>query len=91
MRIEPDYRQHGRNPALVRAEMQTRLATAEHAAHYAKRKVTVEPVFGQIKTNRGYRRFTRRGLTAVDSEWKLICTGHNLLKLWRNHTAPAAG
>ena len=41
----------------------------------------IEPIFGNIKANRGYRSFTRRGITAVQSEWRLICTAHNLLKL----------
>jgi len=63
------------------------LAEPDYAARYAKRKITVEPVFGQIKHNRGYRRFTRRGLSAVDSEWKLICTTANLLKIHRHRTA----
>jgi hypothetical protein len=76
---------------LVRAEMEARLAEETNAELYARRKVTVEPVFGQIKSNRGYRGFTRRGLAAVDSEWKLICAGHNLLKLWRHQAAPATG
>jgi len=50
---------------------------------YNKRAATIEPVFAQIKHNRGIRTLSRRGLTAVDSEWKLICATHNLLKLWR--------
>jgi len=49
-----------------------------------KRKQTVEPVFGQIKEARGFRRFLLRGLEAVSAEWRLICLGHNLLKLFRS-------
>ena len=45
-------------------------------------------MFGQTKHNRGIRRFARRGMTAVNSEWKLIAATHNILKLWR-HTNPA--
>ena len=56
----------------------------------ALRKITVEPVFGQIKHNRGYRRFSRRGLRAVDSEWKLICATANLLNIHRKQ-ATATG
>ncbi len=82
-----EYRRFGRDPAIVRAEMDAALAEPDNAARYAKRKITVEPVFGQIKHNRGYRRFTRRGLDAVDSEWKLICTTANLLKIHRHRTA----
>jgi hypothetical protein len=82
-----EYRRFGRDPAIVRAEMDAALAEPDNAARYAKRKITVEPVFGQIKHNRGYRRFTRRGLAAVDSEWKLICATANLLKIHRHRTA----
>ncbi|MGN6200198.1 transposase, partial [Humibacter sp.] len=51
------------------------------ADRYSKRQHSIEPVFGNIKSNLGYRRFTRRSITAVQSEWRLICTAHNLLKL----------
>jgi transposase len=50
---------------------------------YARRAGTIEPVFAQIKHNRKIRTIARRGLTAADSEWKLICATHNLLKLYR--------
>ena len=42
----------------------------------------VEPVFGQIKQGRGFRQFLLWGLEKVNGEWSLICTGHNLLKLF---------
>jgi hypothetical protein len=61
--------------------MEHRLRTTRGAKLYAKRQHTVEPVFGQIKHNRGIRRFARRGLDAVQAEWQLITTAHNLLKL----------
>ena len=50
---------------------------------YNKRAATIEPVFAQIKHNRGIRTITRRGLAAADSEWKLICATHNLLKVYQ--------
>jgi len=50
---------------------------------YARRKTIVEPVFGQIKEARGFRRFLLRGLTKVRGEWRLVCLTHNLLKIWR--------
>jgi hypothetical protein len=50
---------------------------------YRKRSAIIEPVFAQIKHNRGIRTFARRGLGPVDNEWRLICATHNLLKLWR--------
>ena len=48
----------------------------------AIRMGTVEPVFGQIKQARGFRQFLLRGMEQVKLEWRLICTGHNLLKLF---------
>jgi Transposase DDE domain len=61
------------------------------AAHqlYAQRQVLVEPLFGQIKHNRGADRFGRRGRSAVRSEWRLLAATNNLLKLWRHSTTPA--
>ncbi len=44
----------------------------------------VEPVFGQIKEGRGFRRFSFRGLVKVTAEWVIICLTHNLLKLFRS-------
>jgi Transposase DDE domain len=75
----------------LRAVMTAKLTSEEGKACYAKRKETVEPVFGQIKEQQGARRFLRRGLRACEAEWKLLCGTHNLLKLWR-HTVmrPAA-
>jgi transposase len=70
----------------LRAAMKAKLASEDGKASYAKRKETVEPVFGQIKEQQGARRFLRRGLAACAAEWKLLCGTHNLLKLWR-HTA----
>lgn len=67
--------------------MERKLDTKRGKTIYAKRSITVEPVFGQIKETRRARRFHRRGLPAVDSEWKLLATTHNILKLWRTTTA----
>jgi transposase len=66
---------------LQREVMRDRLATAEGKETYRLRKQTVEPVFGQIKAARGFRQFLRRGLPAVNAEWSLLCTVHNLFKL----------
>lgn len=57
------------------------------AAAYAKRQITVEPVFGHLKANLGYRGFLRRSLDAVESEWRLICIVHNLTKIHRHRIA----
>jgi hypothetical protein len=69
-----------------------RVLSSEHGhALYAKRKHSIEPVFGQIKGNRRLDRFQRRGRTAVRSEWRLITATHNLLKLHGHWAAPATG
>ena len=65
------------------------LATDHGSQLYARRQATIEPVFGQIKHNRGAERFQRRGRTAARSEWRLLAATHNILKLWRHTTAPA--
>ena len=75
----------------LRAAMTAKLQSEDGKARYAKRKQTVEPVFGQIKDVRGARRFQRRGLRACQAEWKLLCGTHNLLKLWRHQTARPSG
>ena len=64
--------------------MEHRLRTAEGAQAYGKRSCTVEPTFGESKENRGFPRFMRRGLPAVQSEWSFINATHNLLKLYRH-------
>jgi hypothetical protein len=69
--------------------MRERLASEDGKALYAKRKATVEPVFGQIKEARNIRRFRLRSLKKVTCEWKLICATHNLLKLFRHRIALA--
>ena len=63
--------------------MAAKLQTAEGKALYAQRKVIVEPVFGQIKGARGFRRFLLRGLEKISGEWNLVCLTHNLRKIWR--------
>src|SRR5215217_7874612 len=68
----------------LRAAMRAKLDSTEGKACYAQRSQTIEPVFGQVKTVQGGRRFMRRGLAACVAEWKLLCGTHNLLKLWRS-------
>src|SRR3954471_2580126 len=54
---------------------------------YRLRKQVVEPVFGQIKQARGFRQFLLRGVEKVRAEWAMICTAHNVLKLFTLATA----
>ena len=69
-------------PTLIE-QMREKLKTAHGHAVYKMRKAIVEPVFGQIKEVRGFRRFSLRGEEKVAYEWQLICLTHNLLKLFR--------
>jgi transposase len=69
------------DPARVRKDMLNRLASDHGRTLYAKRWFTAEPAFGNIKANLRFRRFARRGQQATLSEWRLICSVHNLLKL----------
>ena len=70
-------------PATVKEKMQAKLRTAAGRAVDALRKAIVEPVFGQTKEARGFRRFLLRGLAKIRGEWRLVCLTHNLLKIWR--------
>jgi len=89
--VAPDRRRHGADPDLQESDheptakdlMRAKLSTPEGRAIYARRKAVVEPVNGQIKEARGFRRFLLRGLHAVSGQWSLVCTGHNVLKLYR--------
>ncbi|MEK7107028.1 MAG: transposase, partial [Patescibacteria group bacterium] len=93
--IAPDRMEHGNDiPAAPRGRipkalsvadrMRRKLRTKKGRAAYALRKEIVEPVFGQIKQARGFRQFLLRGMEKVKGEWSLICTTHNILKLWRS-------
>lgn len=70
-----------RKPASAR--MAQLLDTAEGRAHYRRRKVIPEPVFGWIKQVLGFRSFSMRGIAAVSAEWRLMCTAMNLKRLHR--------
>src|SRR6478736_1321535 len=65
------------------------LATDWGKELYLRRQGIIEPVFGQVKSNRGANRFLRRGRSAVRSEWRLLTATHNLLKLHRHQLAAA--
>jgi transposase len=70
--------------------MEHRLRTSEGAALYARRAVTVEPVFGQVKEHQGLRRFLRRGLPAVQAEASMAAFAHNVRKLFCSQSPSAA-
>jgi transposase len=71
------------------AFMRRVLASDAGHALYKLRKATVEPVFAQNKFNRNFRRFQRRGRSAVRSEWRFQAATHNLLKLHNHWISPA--
>ena len=77
--------------APVADRMKQLLTSAEGQAVYKMRKAIVEPVFGQIKEVRGFRRFSFRGHKNVSAEWDFIAMTHNLLKLFRQATARRVG
>lgn len=73
----------GRAPHLPEThtrQMQRRLDTAEGRAQYGRRFATVEPVFANLRHNKGLARFTLRGRAKVDGQWKLFCLVHNIEK-----------
>jgi transposase len=65
------------------ARMRARIDTPEGRAQYGQRFATVEPVFGNVRHNKGLDRFTLRGRIKVDAQWKLYCLVHNIEKLAR--------
>ena len=76
-----------RGPLPTTATLIDRMSRKLHrkvgAAVYARRKAIVEPVIGPIKHARGFRQFLLRGFEKVQGEWSLVCTTHNILKLYR--------
>jgi hypothetical protein len=81
--LEERFADPGEAPATTDpvVRMEHRLQTPEGKALYAKRKSTVEPVFGIIKHVMGFRQFLLRGLQAVQGEWNLVCIAYNLKRL----------
>jgi hypothetical protein len=72
------------------AFMRRVLASERGGELYAKRQGMIEPVFAHTKFNRRMDRFQRRGRSAARSEWRLMTATHNLLKLYKQTTAPLA-
>jgi len=83
-KIPPSPRGRIPKDATTKDKMARKLRTVQGRATYSKRKHIVEPVFGQIKEARGFRRFLLRGLENVTCEWDIVCLTHNLLKLFRS-------
>ncbi|HUW24931.1 MAG TPA: transposase, partial [Gallionella sp.] len=63
-------------------KMRHRLKTKQGKEMYAKRKSTVEPVIGIVKSALGFRQFLLRGLENVNGEWNLVALGWNLKRMF---------
>lgn len=73
-----------------RRRAERRLASAEGMILRHRRATDVETVFGDIKHNHGFKRFTLRGLEKVTLEWELVALGHNMRKLFKAMTGNSA-
>ena len=87
----PHWRERFTEPAPLAGDatamqaMTHRLSTLAGKAAYALRKQTVEPVFGIIKSVKGFRQFSLRGLRKVTGEWNLVCLAWNVKQIGRAH------
>ena len=55
----------------------------EKAETLKRRKEIIEPIFGTVKRNLGFRRWSVRGLKKVQAEWAVVCTAVNLRKIYK--------
>ena len=75
---------HGKvvtSPESHSERMKQRIDSPAGRVRYGERFATVEPVFGNLRYNKGLDRFTLRGQVKVDAQWKLFCLVHNIEKL----------
>jgi transposase len=72
---------YGNRPGSLTDGMKNKIDTAEGRATYSKRLKIVEPVFGNIRVNKGLARFTLRGRIKVNIQWMLYCMIHNIEKI----------
>ena len=72
---------HRKNLQRLRAKQRAKAESDEGKSWLRLRRMTVEPVFGLIKSVLGFRRFSLRGLEKVDLEWKLVAAAFNCRKL----------
>ena len=70
-----------------RLRMKAKMEKPESKKVYGTRKITVEPVYGNIKENLGFRGFLLRGLKSAKIEFNLACIAHNLQKIYRLRAA----
>ncbi|MCK5344790.1 MAG: transposase, partial [Candidatus Heimdallarchaeota archaeon] len=84
MREQPPPRGRIPNDLSKRERRERKLLTKKGKKIYKKRGSSVEPVIGQITSARGLSKLLLRGKEKGNSELKMYCIGHNLLKLWRH-------
>ena len=77
-RVAPNTRQPRETHSM---RMKARIDSAIGREQYGRRFATVEPVFANLRHNKRLDRFTLRGRTKVDGQWKLFCLVHNIEKL----------
>jgi transposase len=70
-------------------KMRNKLLSEKGKLKYLKRQYTIEPIFGHLKYNLGYRNFLLRGKERVNTEFKLMCIGWNLTKMFKMGLSPA--
>jgi len=75
---------HERAQEKATERMKRKIDTEQGPEMIARRFATVEPVFGNLRYNKGLTRFTLRGRTKLDGQWKLYCLVHNIEKLANN-------
>jgi len=90
--IPPDSSQKEHPAGLARRRLRLHARGAQHRPRHralqAPRAQLIEPIFGNTKRNRGFTRFARRGRSAARTEWRLMATTHDLLKLHQQFTPP---
>ena len=77
-------------PTTAKERLAAQVRPPAGRAWYASRTGIVEPVCGQSKEARGFRRFLRRGLQNIRGAWRLVCLPQHLLKIWRHWWTPLA-
>ena len=78
-RLLPRARRRG--PAHTYRADEARIDLPTGRAQYAQRFAIVEPVFANLRHNKGLARFTLRGRAKVEAQWRLFCLVHNIEKL----------
>lgn len=64
--------------------MKQKIDSPEGRRMYSRRMWTIEPVFGNITSNKGLNRIGLRGEVKATAQWLMYCMVHNIEKLWKN-------